>query len=47
MLFGLTKNDPLTIALATLVMMAIAAVAGYLPARRAAQVDPMMVLRQE
>jgi predicted permease len=47
MLFGLTENDPLTIALATLVMMAIAAMAGYLPARRAAQVDPMMVLRQE
>jgi len=47
MLFGLTENDPLTIGLATLVMMAIAAMAGYLPARRAAQVDPMMVLRQE
>ncbi len=47
MLFGLTENDPLTIGLATLVMIAIAAMAGYLPARRAAQVDPMMVLRQE
>jgi ABC-type antimicrobial peptide transport system permease subunit len=47
MLFGLTENDPLTIALATLVMIAIGAMAGYLPARRAAQVDPMMVLRQE
>jgi putative ABC transport system permease protein len=47
MLFGLTENDPLTIALATLVMTAIAAMAGYLPARRAAQVDPMIVLRQE
>jgi predicted permease len=47
MLFGLTATDPLTIALATLVMIAIAAMAGYLPARRAAQVDPMVALRQE
>jgi predicted permease len=47
MLFGLTANDPLTIALTTLVMIAIAAMAGYLPARRASQVDPMVALRQE
>jgi predicted permease len=47
MLFGLTENDPLTIALATLVIMAIAALAGHLPARRATKIDPMMVLRQE
>jgi predicted permease len=47
MLFGLTANDPLTITLATFVMIAIAAIAGYLPARRAAQVDPMIALRQE
>jgi predicted permease len=47
MLFGLTENDPLTIALATLVMISIAAVAGYLPARRASQVDPMVALREE
>jgi len=47
LLFGLTANDPLTITLAPLVMIAIAAMAGYLPARRAAQVDPMVALRQE
>jgi predicted permease len=47
MLFGLTATDPLTIALSTLVMIAIATMAGYLPARRAAQVDPMVALRQE
>jgi putative ABC transport system permease protein len=46
-LFGLTTNDPLTIAMATFVMMAIAAIAGYLPARRAAQVDPLIALRDE
>src|SRR5215470_5396308 len=47
LLFGLTPNNPLTIALATLVMIAIAALAGYLPARRAAQVDPLISLRHE
>jgi putative ABC transport system permease protein len=46
-LFGLTTNDPLTIALATLVMVTIAALAGYLPARRAALVDPLVALRDE
>ena len=47
LLFGLTPNDPLTITLATLVMIVIAALAGYLPARRAARVDPMVALRSE
>jgi len=47
LLFGLTANDPLTITLAPLVMIAIAAMAGYLPARRAAQVDPMVAVRQD
>ncbi|MGH9940667.1 MAG: FtsX-like permease family protein, partial [Blastocatellia bacterium] len=45
LLFGLTATDPLTITLAILVMIAIAALAGYLPARRAARVDPMIALR--
>jgi putative ABC transport system permease protein len=47
LLFGLNANDPLTIALAVFVMLSIAALAGYLPARRAASVDPMMALRHE
>jgi ABC-type antimicrobial peptide transport system permease subunit len=47
MLFGLTATDPVTISIATLVMIGVAAFAGYLPARRASRVDPMIALRYE
>jgi predicted permease len=46
-LFGLAPHDPLTITLVTLLLVAVMALAGYLPARRAAQVDPMVALRCE
>ncbi len=46
-LFGLAPNDPLTITLATLLLMGVATLAGYLPARKAAQTDPMLALRNE
>jgi len=47
MLFGLAPRDPVTISLATLLMVVVAALAGYLPARRASKVDPMVALRYE
>jgi predicted permease len=47
LLFNLSPTDPLTISLATVVLMFIAMLAGYLPARRAARVDPMVALRHD
>jgi len=44
-LFGVTPADPPTIAAAVALMMLVAAVASFFPARRAARIDPMVALR--
>jgi ABC-type antimicrobial peptide transport system permease subunit len=46
MLFGVVTRDPLTLAVSVLVLIGTGALAGYLPARRAAKLDPATALRQ-
>jgi putative ABC transport system permease protein len=47
LLFDLSPTDPLTFATVATLLAAVAFVASYLPARRAASVDPMVALRAE
>ena len=47
LLFGLAPTDGVSMIVATLVMIVVSAFAGYLPARRASRVDPMVALHQE
>jgi predicted permease len=47
MLFGLTPTDPLSLTASAVFLFGIALVAGFLPARRATKIDPLVALRYE
>jgi ABC-type antimicrobial peptide transport system permease subunit len=47
LLFGLNSADPISLTLVVLLLAFVAAIAGMMPARRAAKVDPMVALRYE
>jgi predicted permease len=47
LMFGLAPHDPLSLGMAAALLVIVAVIAGYLPARRASRVDPVVALRAE
>lgn len=47
LIFDVNPLDPLTFSIVTLLLVGVATLASYLPARRAAAVDPVVALRSE
>ncbi|MDX6498754.1 MAG: hypothetical protein QOG23_2014 [Blastocatellia bacterium] len=46
-LFGLSPGDPVTLSMAVILLTLVAALAGYIPARKASRVNPLVALRYE
>ena len=47
LLFGITPTDPISLAVVAVILLLASALACYLPARRAARLDPMTALRHQ
>jgi putative ABC transport system permease protein len=47
LLFNVRPTDPFVYSLVSVMLIAVALLASYLPARRAARIDPLIALREE
>lgn len=47
LLFGVSATDPATFATISLVLVSVAVLSSYIPALRAARIDPMVALRYQ